>query len=164
MRSATLRAAVSTCLPAEARAQARAAAWPCTRGPSCSLPGSLVMMLLLWGPASCCPTAALGHHVPLPGGSRMRLSHGRFLHKNPEDPAEVPGGFLSDLNPVSSGRSRGVERGTSCTPAGGTRFHATPSRCRTRAGRRAGGCGAVEGAEGPGVPAELPPPARTPCA
>lgn len=24
----------------------------------------------------------------------------RFQHKNPEDPAEVPGGFLSDLNPV----------------------------------------------------------------
>lgn len=26
----------------------------------------------------------------------------RFQHKNPEDPAEVPGGFLSDLNPVGS--------------------------------------------------------------
>lgn len=28
----------------------------------------------------------------------------RFQHKNPEDPAEVPGGFLSDLNPVGSWR------------------------------------------------------------
>lgn len=26
----------------------------------------------------------------------------RFLHKHPEDPAEVPNGFLSDINPVSS--------------------------------------------------------------
>ena len=25
----------------------------------------------------------------------------RFLHKNPQDPSEVPGGFLSDTNPVS---------------------------------------------------------------
>ena len=26
----------------------------------------------------------------------------RFLHKNPQDPSEVPGGFLSDINPVST--------------------------------------------------------------
>ena len=26
----------------------------------------------------------------------------RFQHKNPEDPAEVPGGLLSDLNPVGT--------------------------------------------------------------
>lgn len=38
----------------------------------------------------CCPTAPLAE------------SHCRFLHKNPEDPSEVPGGFLSDLNPVSA--------------------------------------------------------------
>ena len=25
----------------------------------------------------------------------------RFLHKNPEDPSEVPDGFVSDINPVS---------------------------------------------------------------
>ena len=25
----------------------------------------------------------------------------RFLHKNPEDPAEVPNGFVSDINSVS---------------------------------------------------------------
>lgn len=25
----------------------------------------------------------------------------RFLHKNPEDSSEVPGGFLTDINPVS---------------------------------------------------------------
>ena len=24
----------------------------------------------------------------------------RFLHKNPEDPSEVPGGFITDINPV----------------------------------------------------------------
>ena len=24
----------------------------------------------------------------------------RFKHKNPEDPAEVPGGFLTDINEV----------------------------------------------------------------
>lgn len=46
-----------------------------------------------------------------PGGFGMRLSHGRFLHKNPEDPSEVPGGFLSDLNPVSSSRSWGYGPG-----------------------------------------------------
>lgn len=39
------------------------------------------------------------------------LSHGRFLHKNPEDPSEVPGGFLSDLNPVSSSRRWGYGPG-----------------------------------------------------
>lgn len=26
----------------------------------------------------------------------------RFLHKHPEDPSEVPNGFLSDINPVSA--------------------------------------------------------------
>ena len=25
----------------------------------------------------------------------------RFLHKNPEDPTEVPGGFVTDINPDS---------------------------------------------------------------
>lgn len=25
----------------------------------------------------------------------------RFLHKNPEDPSEVPGGFITDINPDS---------------------------------------------------------------
>lgn len=30
----------------------------------------------------------------------------RFQHKNPEDPVEVPGGFLSDLNPVGSWSGR----------------------------------------------------------
>lgn len=50
--------------------------------------------------------AAVGSH-----GFGMRLSHDRFLHKNPEDPSEVPGGFLSDLNPVSSGRSWGYGAG-----------------------------------------------------
>ena len=25
----------------------------------------------------------------------------RFLHKNPEDPTEVPNGFVSDISPVS---------------------------------------------------------------
>ena len=29
------------------------------------------------------------------------LIFGRFLHKNPEDVNEVPGGFLSDINPHS---------------------------------------------------------------
>lgn len=29
------------------------------------------------------------------------MSFPRFFHKNPEDSSEVPGGFLSDINPVS---------------------------------------------------------------
>lgn len=34
----------------------------------------------------------------------IKMSHHlyRFLHKHPEDPAEVPNGFLTDINPVSS--------------------------------------------------------------
>ncbi|XP_041130173.1 glutamine--tRNA ligase-like [Polyodon spathula] len=31
----------------------------------------------------------------------VRLYERLFLHKNPEDPSEVPGGFLSDINPNS---------------------------------------------------------------
>uniref|UniRef100_A0A663LV94 glutamine--tRNA ligase n=1 Tax=Athene cunicularia TaxID=194338 RepID=A0A663LV94_ATHCN len=51
--------------------------------------------------SGCCPKVTAGPHVLLPGGFGMTLSRGRFLHKNPEDPSEVPGGFLSDLNPDS---------------------------------------------------------------
>uniref|UniRef100_A0A8C0G1S4 glutamine--tRNA ligase n=1 Tax=Bubo bubo TaxID=30461 RepID=A0A8C0G1S4_BUBBB len=44
-----------------------------------------------------------GHWAP-PGKAAI-VTLGRalraFLHKNPEDPSEVPGGFLSDLNPDS---------------------------------------------------------------
>ncbi|XP_071900309.1 glutamine--tRNA ligase [Anas platyrhynchos] len=41
------------------------------------------------------------HWVSEPLPCEVRLYERLFLHKNPEDPAEVPGGFLSDLNPAS---------------------------------------------------------------
>ncbi|NWY00040.1 SYQ ligase, partial [Nothoprocta ornata] len=41
------------------------------------------------------------HWVSEPLACEVRLYERLFLHKNPEDPAEVPGGFLSDLNPDS---------------------------------------------------------------
>ncbi|XP_064130624.1 glutamine--tRNA ligase isoform X2 [Loxodonta africana] len=41
------------------------------------------------------------HWVSQPLTCEIRLYDRLFQHKNPEDPAEVPGGFLSDLNPVS---------------------------------------------------------------
>lgn len=41
------------------------------------------------------------HAVALQLGPDFHSGH-RFQHKNPEDPVEVPGGFLSDLNPVGS--------------------------------------------------------------
>uniref|UniRef100_A0A8C2VL73 Glutamine--tRNA ligase n=1 Tax=Chinchilla lanigera TaxID=34839 RepID=A0A8C2VL73_CHILA len=41
------------------------------------------------------------HWVSQPLTCEIRLYERLFQHKNPEDPAEVPGGFLSDLNPES---------------------------------------------------------------
>ncbi|KFP34122.1 Glutamine--tRNA ligase, partial [Colius striatus] len=41
------------------------------------------------------------HWVSEPLACEVRLYERLFLHKNPEDPSEVPGGFLSDLNPDS---------------------------------------------------------------
>lgn len=41
------------------------------------------------------------HWVSQPLTCEIRLYERLFQHKNPEDPAEVPGGFLSDLNPAS---------------------------------------------------------------
>ncbi|NXO68450.1 SYQ ligase, partial [Phainopepla nitens] len=41
------------------------------------------------------------HWVSAPLACEVRLYERLFLHKNPEDPSEVPGGFLSDLNPDS---------------------------------------------------------------
>uniref|UniRef100_A0A8C9Q359 glutamine--tRNA ligase n=1 Tax=Spermophilus dauricus TaxID=99837 RepID=A0A8C9Q359_SPEDA len=41
------------------------------------------------------------HWVSQPLICEIRLYDRLFQHKNPEDPAEVPGGFLSDLNPAS---------------------------------------------------------------
>uniref|UniRef100_A0A674IE92 Glutamine--tRNA ligase n=1 Tax=Terrapene triunguis TaxID=2587831 RepID=A0A674IE92_9SAUR len=41
------------------------------------------------------------HWVSEPLVCEVRLYERLFLHKNPEDPAEVPAGFLSDLNPDS---------------------------------------------------------------
>lgn len=41
------------------------------------------------------------HWVCRPLVSTVRIYSRLFLHKNPEDPVEVPGGFLSDINPVS---------------------------------------------------------------
>ncbi|XP_009324618.1 PREDICTED: glutamine--tRNA ligase [Pygoscelis adeliae] len=40
------------------------------------------------------------HWVSEPLACEVRLYERLFLHKNPEDPSEVPGGFLSDLNPL----------------------------------------------------------------
>ncbi|KAG7472238.1 hypothetical protein MATL_G00106670 [Megalops atlanticus] len=39
--------------------------------------------------------------VSMPLQCEVRLYERLFLHKNPEDTAEVPGGFLSDINPNS---------------------------------------------------------------
>ncbi|KAM9134275.1 LOW QUALITY PROTEIN: glutamine--tRNA ligase [Pangshura tecta] len=44
---------------------------------------------------------AFVHWVSEPLVCEVRLYERLFLHKNPEDPAEVPAGFLSDLNPDS---------------------------------------------------------------
>ncbi|NXH40255.1 SYQ ligase, partial [Dicaeum eximium] len=41
------------------------------------------------------------HWVSVPLACEVRLYERLFLHKNPEDPSEVPGGFLSDINPDS---------------------------------------------------------------
>ncbi|XP_012276668.1 probable glutamine--tRNA ligase [Orussus abietinus] len=41
------------------------------------------------------------HWVSQPTLSSVRLYEPLFKHKNPEDPAEVPNGFLSDINPAS---------------------------------------------------------------
>ncbi|KAM3914959.1 glutamine--tRNA ligase [Leptodactylus fuscus] len=41
------------------------------------------------------------HWVSHPLLCEVRLYDRLFLHKSPEDPSEVPGGFLSDLNPNS---------------------------------------------------------------
>uniref|UniRef100_A0A8B9L5G7 Glutamine--tRNA ligase n=1 Tax=Astyanax mexicanus TaxID=7994 RepID=A0A8B9L5G7_ASTMX len=41
------------------------------------------------------------HWVSQPLKCEVRLYERLFLHKNPEDSAEVPGGFLSDINPNS---------------------------------------------------------------
>ncbi|KAM3872042.1 glutamine--tRNA ligase isoform 2-T2 [Diretmus argenteus] len=41
------------------------------------------------------------HWVSQPLVCEVRLYERLFLHKNPEDPSEVPGGFLSDINPNS---------------------------------------------------------------
>uniref|UniRef100_A0A8C4EWD6 Glutamine--tRNA ligase n=1 Tax=Dicentrarchus labrax TaxID=13489 RepID=A0A8C4EWD6_DICLA len=42
------------------------------------------------------------HWVSQPLLCEVRLYERLFLHKHPEDPAEVPSGFLSDINPVST--------------------------------------------------------------
>uniref|UniRef100_A0A8W8LK26 glutamine--tRNA ligase n=2 Tax=Magallana gigas TaxID=29159 RepID=A0A8W8LK26_MAGGI len=41
------------------------------------------------------------HWVSDPLVCEVRLYERLFFHKNPEDPSEVPGGFLSDINPES---------------------------------------------------------------
>uniref|UniRef100_A0A8C5FN23 Probable glutamine--tRNA ligase n=1 Tax=Gadus morhua TaxID=8049 RepID=A0A8C5FN23_GADMO len=57
---------------------------------------------------SCCVSTeakekpkAFIHWVSQPLKCEVRLYERLFLHKNPEDPSEVPGGFLSDINPHS---------------------------------------------------------------
>jgi len=150
---------VSTRLPAESRAQAQ----------RCWSSGVAVHQQALLRSARL-----LGVGKVLPGGPvRDRwlwdetLSHGRFLHKNPEDPSEVPGGFLSDLNPVSRGRSSGYRFGGSWGPPAPTSRQALPlpGQGPAMSGGERGwgkwGCGG--GQRGCGS-AELPPPARTPCA
>uniref|UniRef100_A0A4W3K0V9 Glutamine--tRNA ligase n=1 Tax=Callorhinchus milii TaxID=7868 RepID=A0A4W3K0V9_CALMI len=42
------------------------------------------------------------HWVSNPASCELRLYERLFLHKTPEDPSEVPGGFLTDINPVST--------------------------------------------------------------
>ncbi len=44
---------------------------------------------------------AFVHWVSDPAKVEVRLYERLFKHKNPEDPAEVPGGFLSDVDPDS---------------------------------------------------------------
>uniref|UniRef100_A0A4W3K9E9 Glutamine--tRNA ligase n=1 Tax=Callorhinchus milii TaxID=7868 RepID=A0A4W3K9E9_CALMI len=41
------------------------------------------------------------HWVSNPASCELRLYERLFLHKTPEDPSEVPGGFLTDINPNS---------------------------------------------------------------
>ncbi|KAF7632655.1 hypothetical protein Mgra_00007959 [Meloidogyne graminicola] len=41
------------------------------------------------------------HWVAKPIKCQVRLYEKLFLHKNPEDPIQVPGGFLTDINPNS---------------------------------------------------------------
>lgn len=57
---------------------------------------------------SCCLSTeakekpkAFIHWVSQPLTCEVRLYERLFLHKNPEDQSEVPGGFLSDINPNS---------------------------------------------------------------
>ncbi|XP_056129518.1 glutamine--tRNA ligase [Lampris incognitus] len=57
---------------------------------------------------SCCSTTdatekpkAFIHWISNPLVCEVRLYEWLFLHKNPEDPSEVPGGFLNDINPNS---------------------------------------------------------------
>uniref|UniRef100_A0A8C6RR45 Glutaminyl-tRNA synthetase 1 n=1 Tax=Nannospalax galili TaxID=1026970 RepID=A0A8C6RR45_NANGA len=45
------------------------------------------------------------HWVSQPLVCEIRLYERLFQHKNPEDPAEVPGGFLSDLNTLIFNRT-----------------------------------------------------------
>lgn len=116
------------------------------------------------GSCELLPQSCHGAPYPLPGGFGMRLSHGRFLHKNPEDPSEVPSGFLSDLNPVSSSRSWGYGPGGIWGPPRPTSMRPLPlpgqSPAMAQGAEGLGGAGLWRGV---GVPAELTPPARTPC-
>ncbi|KAM9830891.1 glutamine--tRNA ligase [Syngnathus typhle] len=56
---------------------------------------------------SCCSSdtaekpKAFIHWVCQPLACEVRIYERLFLHKHPEDPAEVPNGFLSDINPNS---------------------------------------------------------------
>uniref|UniRef100_A0A3B4AG01 Glutamine--tRNA ligase n=1 Tax=Periophthalmus magnuspinnatus TaxID=409849 RepID=A0A3B4AG01_9GOBI len=59
---------------------------------------------------SCCSSTSVGanqkpkafiHWVSEPLACEVRLYERLFLHKHPEDSSEVPGGFLSDINPNS---------------------------------------------------------------
>ena len=50
---------------------------------------------------------AFVHWVADPVEVEVRLYERLFRHKNPEDPAEVPGGFLSDVDPDSKKVLRG---------------------------------------------------------
>ena len=50
---------------------------------------------LVGGKTAFCTKTALKHR------NTTTLLSCRFNHKSPEDPAEVPGGFLTDINKVS---------------------------------------------------------------
>ncbi|KAL3097465.1 hypothetical protein niasHS_003913 [Heterodera schachtii] len=64
--------------------------------------GNPIELVVTANPVSSeCKPKAFIHWVARPVLCEVRLYDKLFVHKNPEDPAEVPGGFLTDINPNS---------------------------------------------------------------